>query len=128
MRPAPTQPAQERNPHDQYDRAGVPRPHVRRGRVTTQSFHGWIDQRQYIELTRDIAQQFAGLYGGMFIIPDPFIRESGARITGMDDPTMKMSRASARRRRDTQSGWLTSQMSSGKRLRVQSLTLVARVP
>lgn len=53
------------------------------------------DQRQHIELTRDIAQRFAHLYEPVFTIPEPHIRESGARIMGLDDPTAKMSKSVA---------------------------------
>jgi len=51
------------------------------------------DQRQHIELTRDIAQRFASLYGETFILPEALIRTSGARIMGLDDPTIKMSKS-----------------------------------
>lgn len=53
------------------------------------------DQRQHIELTRDIAQRFAHLYEPVFTLPEPYIRESGARIMGLDDPTAKMSKSVA---------------------------------
>ncbi|GAB4429970.1 MAG: tryptophan--tRNA ligase [Chloroflexi bacterium OHK40] len=51
------------------------------------------DQKQHIELTRDIAQRFNGIYGETFVIPRPVIRESGARIMGLNDPTAKMSKS-----------------------------------
>ena len=44
------------------------------------------DQTQHIEITRDIAQRFNSLFGEVFVIPDVMIRESGARIMGLDDP------------------------------------------
>jgi tryptophanyl-tRNA synthetase len=56
------------------------------------------DQRQHVELTRDIAQRFNHLYGELFVVPDPLIRESGARIMGLDDPTVKMSKSLAETR------------------------------
>jgi tryptophanyl-tRNA synthetase len=53
------------------------------------------DQRQHVELTRDIAQRFNHLYGDLFVVPDPLIPQSGARIMGLDDPTVKMSKSLA---------------------------------
>jgi tryptophanyl-tRNA synthetase len=55
------------------------------------------DQKQHVELTRDIAQRFNGLYGETFVIPKHVIRETGARITGLNDPTAKMSKSDATR-------------------------------
>lgn len=53
------------------------------------------DQKQHIELTRDVAQRFNTLFGEVFVLPRPFIRESGARVMGLDDPTAKMSKSTA---------------------------------
>ena len=53
------------------------------------------DQKQHIELTRDIAQRFNHLYGETFVLPEPVIRSQGARIMGLDDPTIKMSKSEA---------------------------------
>ncbi|MGH2771050.1 MAG: tryptophan--tRNA ligase [Actinomycetota bacterium] len=53
------------------------------------------DQRQHIELTRDIAQRFNHLFGEVFVMPEPLIRASGARIMGLDDPAVKMSKSLA---------------------------------
>jgi tryptophanyl-tRNA synthetase len=53
------------------------------------------DQRQHIELTKDIAQRFNSMFGDVFAIPDALIRQSGARIMGLDDPTAKMSKSLA---------------------------------
>lgn len=53
------------------------------------------DQRQHIELTRDVAQRFNGLYGETFAIPEGTIPKVGARIMGFDDPTVKMSKSVA---------------------------------
>jgi tryptophanyl-tRNA synthetase len=55
------------------------------------------DQKQHVELTRDIAQRFNGLYGETFVIPKHVIRETGARITGLNDPTAKMSKSDTTR-------------------------------
>lgn len=53
------------------------------------------DQRQHIEITRDIAQRFHHLFGEVFTLPEPLIRTSGARVMGLDDPTIKMSKSLA---------------------------------
>jgi len=51
------------------------------------------DQKQHVELARDIAQRFNSLYGDVFVIPEPIIPDVGARIMGLDDPTIKMSKS-----------------------------------
>ncbi|MGD1066885.1 MAG: tryptophan--tRNA ligase [Vulcanimicrobiaceae bacterium] len=51
------------------------------------------DQRQHIELTRDIAQRFNASYEDVFVIPEATIPAAGARIMGLDDPTKKMSKS-----------------------------------
>ena len=53
------------------------------------------DQRQHIELTRDIAQRMNQRYGDIFAMPEPMIREAGCRIMGLDDPGKKMSKSLA---------------------------------
>ena len=53
------------------------------------------DQKQHVELARNIAERFNHLYGETFIVPEPMIATSGARIMGLDDPTAKMSKSSA---------------------------------
>jgi tryptophanyl-tRNA synthetase len=53
------------------------------------------DQKQHVELTRDIAQRFNSIYGKTFRLPRPLIPETGARIMGLDDPTGKMSKSEA---------------------------------
>lgn len=55
------------------------------------------DQRQHVELTRDIAQRVNHLYGEVFVVPNAVIREEGARIMGLDDPTAKMSKSGTAR-------------------------------
>ncbi len=52
------------------------------------------DQKQHVELTRDIAERFNRKFGDVFTIPEPIIRKVGARIMGLDDPTCKMSKSS----------------------------------
>ncbi|MBO8170848.1 MAG: tryptophan--tRNA ligase [Bacillaceae bacterium] len=51
------------------------------------------DQKQHLELTRDIAQRFNNRYGEAFTIPEPLINEIGARIMALDEPTKKMSKS-----------------------------------
>lgn len=51
------------------------------------------DQKQHVELTRDIAQRFNYQYGDTFVVPKPVIRESGARIMALNEPTAKMSKS-----------------------------------
>lgn len=53
------------------------------------------DQRQHIELTRDIAKRWNNRFGKTFLVPEADIREVGARIMGLDDPTKKMSKSAA---------------------------------
>jgi len=53
------------------------------------------DQKQHLELTRDIAGRFNGLYGEVFTIPEPFIPTVGARVMSLQDPTKKMSKSDA---------------------------------
>lgn len=56
------------------------------------------DQVQHIELTRDIAQRFNHLFGDTFRLPRAVVPESGARVMGFDEPTVKMSKSLARDR------------------------------
>jgi tryptophanyl-tRNA synthetase len=51
------------------------------------------DQKQHVEITRDIAQRFNNLYGNTFVVPDVLIPKAGARVMGLDDPTAKMSKS-----------------------------------
>ena len=52
------------------------------------------DQKQHLEITRDIAERFNSLYGETFTIPEAYIGKVGARIMGLQDPTAKMSKSS----------------------------------
>jgi len=56
------------------------------------------DQKQHVELARDVAQRFNHLYGETFVVPKPVIPTFGARIMGLDDPTSKMSKSLADKR------------------------------
>ena len=51
------------------------------------------DQKQHVELTRDIAERFNHQFGEVFTVPEPVIPTVGARIMGLDDPTAKMSKS-----------------------------------
>jgi len=51
------------------------------------------DQKQHLELTRDIATRFNNLYGDVFKLPDPYIPELGARVMSLQDPDKKMSKS-----------------------------------
>jgi tryptophanyl-tRNA synthetase len=51
------------------------------------------DQKQHLELTRDVAQRFNNIYGEIFTVPEPMIPPVGARIMGLQDPAGKMSKS-----------------------------------
>lgn len=51
------------------------------------------DQKQHVELTRDIAQRFNNKYGETFVVPEPLIAKVGARIMSLSDPSKKMSKS-----------------------------------
>ena len=52
-----------------------------------------IDQMQHLELTRDIAQRFNGIYGEVFTIPEAYIGKVGAKIMSLQEPSRKMSKS-----------------------------------
>lgn len=51
------------------------------------------DQKQHLELTRDIANRFNNLYGEILTVPEPYIPEFGARIMSLQEPAKKMSKS-----------------------------------
>lgn len=51
------------------------------------------DQKQHLELTRDLAERFNGIYGDTFKIPEGYIAKHGARVMDLSDPTKKMSKS-----------------------------------
>ncbi len=53
------------------------------------------DQKQHVELTRDLAERFNRDFGETFVVPKPVIRSEGARILGLDNPEKKMSKSAA---------------------------------
>jgi tryptophanyl-tRNA synthetase len=56
------------------------------------------DQKQHIELARDLAVRFNNLFGETFVVPQPSIPIAGARVMGFDEPTVKMSKSIAETR------------------------------
>ncbi|MBI4598646.1 tryptophan--tRNA ligase [Candidatus Uhrbacteria bacterium] len=54
-----------------------------------------VDQKQHVELARDLAERFNRLYGQTFTVPEPKIRARGARVMGLDDPLKKMSKSAS---------------------------------
>ncbi len=53
-----------------------------------------VDQKQHVEIARDIAQRFNNKYGNTFIVPEPIISSTGTKIMDLVDPTKKMSKSS----------------------------------
>ncbi len=54
------------------------------------------DQKQHVELTRDLAERVNSYYNtDVFVVPEPMIKPDGARIMGLDDPTKKMSKSAS---------------------------------
>lgn len=51
------------------------------------------DQKQHLEIARDIAGRFNGIYGNVFTVPDAYIGKNGARVMSLTDPTKKMSKS-----------------------------------
>ncbi len=52
-----------------------------------------IDQKQHVELARDIAIRFNKMYGDTFVVPEPLISETGTKIKDLKNPTKKMSKS-----------------------------------
>ena len=53
------------------------------------------DQRQHLEITRDLAERFNKIYGKTFVVPEAYVRKESARIMGLQDPTSKMSKSAS---------------------------------
>lgn len=51
------------------------------------------DQKQHLELSRNIAERFNGIYGNVFKVPEPYIPKNGARVMSLQDPAKKMSKS-----------------------------------
>ena len=52
-----------------------------------------VDQKQHLELTRNLAERFNTKYGETFIVPEPYIAKTGAKIMSLVDPEKKMSKS-----------------------------------
>ena len=52
-----------------------------------------VDQKQHLELARDIAIRFNNVYGDTFKVPEPFIPKAGAKVMSLQEPTAKMSKS-----------------------------------
>lgn len=52
-----------------------------------------VDQKQHLEITRDIAQRFNAIYGDIFTIPEAYIPKAGAKIMSLQEPEKKMSKS-----------------------------------
>lgn len=52
-----------------------------------------IDQKQHLEIARDIAERFNSIYGSTFKLPEPFIGKAGAKIMSLQEPTKKMDKS-----------------------------------
>ncbi|MEG1459199.1 MAG: tryptophan--tRNA ligase [Acetivibrio sp.] len=52
-----------------------------------------VDQKQHLEICRDIAERFNNIYGEVFTIPEPYIGKSGAKIMSLQEPVKKMSKS-----------------------------------
>ncbi len=52
-----------------------------------------VDQKQHLEITRDLAERFNGIYGDVFTVPEPYIGKAGAKIMSLQDPMRKMSKS-----------------------------------
>ena len=53
------------------------------------------DQKQHVELTRDIAERFNNIYGETYVLPRAVVPQIGARVMGLDNPLIKMSKSHA---------------------------------
>src|SRR4029453_3525738 len=53
------------------------------------------DQRQHLELTRDVAERFNARFGETFVVPEAYIPKVGGRVMDLQNPTAKMSKSSA---------------------------------
>lgn len=51
------------------------------------------DQKQHLELARNVAERFNGIYGNVFTVPEPFIGKIGAKLMSLQDPEQKMSKS-----------------------------------
>ena len=52
-----------------------------------------VDQKQHLELTRNLAERFNTKYGDTFVVPEPYIAKTGAKIMSLTEPEKKMSKS-----------------------------------
>jgi len=78
------------------------------------------DQKQHVEISCDIAERFNHMFGPTFKVPKVEIRESGARIMGLDDPTQKMSKSIG----ELKAGHLVGLLDSEKQLKKTIMSAV----
>lgn len=52
-----------------------------------------VDQKQHVELTRNLAERFNNRYGDTFVVPEPLVEKVGAKVYSLQDPTKKMSKS-----------------------------------
>lgn len=71
------------------------------------------DQKQHVELCRDVGIRFNNLFGRTFVIPEPMIPPAGARVMGFDEPTNKMSKSLA----ETQPGHAVALLDGKKKIK-----------
>ena len=75
------------------------------------------DQRQHVELMRDIAGRFNSTLGPTFVLPEAWIPEAGARVMALDDPTQKMSKSEGEVRPGSLIGMVEDPASIAKKIR-----------
>ncbi len=75
------------------------------------------DQRQHVELMRDLAGRFNSLLGPTFVLPEAWIPEAGARVMALDDPTQKMSKSEGEVRPGSVIGMVEDPTSIVKKIR-----------
>ena len=75
------------------------------------------DQRQHVELMRDIAGRFNSMLGRTFVLPEAWIPEAGARVMALDDPTQKMSKSEGEVRPGSIIGMVEEPSSIAKKIR-----------
>ena len=61
-----------------------------------------VDQKQHLELARNIAERFNGIYGNVFTVPEPYIPKVSAKVMSLADPEKKMSKSD-----ENQNGFIT---------------------
>ena len=73
------------------------------------------DQRQHLEITRDLAERMNARFGPVLTVPEPYILKESAKIMDLQDPTSKMSETRPRRRRDPRAAQRRARAGSPRR-------------